>query len=178
MCQAQDGVHLNQEQFIFEIIDPETLENNKKEGELVITNLGRVGSPVIRYRTGDYVRLNPSPCSCGRISPRIDGGIIGRIDDLMIVRGVNLYPSAIENLVRSFSDIDEFSVFVHQKQLLDEIEVQIEGSDPTAKQLQSAFRERFGLRAKVIAVATGSLPRYELKSRRFTDHRRMNKTNN
>ena len=86
--------------------------------------------------------------------------------------------SAIENLVRSFSDIDEFSVFVHQKQLLDEIEVQIEGSDPTAKQLQSAFRERFGLRAKVITVATGSLPRYELKSRRFTDHRRMNKTNN
>lgn len=178
MCEAQDGVHLNQEQFIFEIIDPETMENNKKEGELVITNLGRVGSPVIRYRTGDYVRLNPSPCSCGRISLRIDGGIIGRIDDLMIVRGVNLYPSAIENLVRSFSDIDEFSVFVHQKQLLDEIEVQIEGSDPTAKQLQSAFRERFGLRAKVITVATGSLPRYELKSRRFTDHRRMNKTNN
>ena len=178
MCEAQDGVHLNQEQFIFEIIDPETMENDKKEGELVITNLGRVGSPVIRYRTGDYVRLNPSPCSCGRISPRIDGGIIGRIDDLMIVRGVNLYPSAIENLVRSFSDIDEFSVFVHQKQLLDEIEVQIEGSDPTAKQLQSAFRERFGLRAKVITVATGSLPRYELKSRRFTDHRRMNNTNN
>ena len=94
----------------------------------------------------------------------------------MIVRGVNLYPSAIENLIRSFSDIDEFSVSVHQKQLLDEIEVQIEGSDPTAEQLQSAFRERFGLRAQVITVATGALPRYELKSRRFTDHRRMNKT--
>lgn len=173
MCQAQDGVHLNQKQFIFEIIDPETMKTNKDEGELVITNLGRIGSPVIRYRTGDYVRLNQSPCSCGRTSPRIDGGIIGRIDDLMIVRGVNLYPSAIENLIRSFSDIDEFAVFVHQKQLLDEIEVQIEGSESRAGQLQKAFRERFGLRAKVTTVAVGSLPRYELKSRRFTDYRRM-----
>ena len=141
------------------------------EGELVVSNLGRTGTPVIRYRTGDYVQLTRSLCSCGGTSPRIDGGIIGRIDDLLIIRGVNLYPSAIENLIRSFPDIDEFAVSDQQNQEMDEIETQIEGAESTAKTVQNTFRERFGLRAVVKTVAAGTLPRYELKARRFIDHR-------
>jgi phenylacetate-CoA ligase len=171
MCQAQDGVHLNEDEFIFEVVDPDDANTETDEGELVVSNLGRIGMPVIRYRTGDYVRLNRSPCSCGGASPRIDGGIIGRIDDLLIIRGINLYPSAIENLIRSFPDIDEFAVSVHQSQGMDEIEIQIEGAESTAKTVQNTFRERFGLRAVVKTVAAGTLPRYELKARRFIDHR-------
>jgi len=171
MCQAQDGVHLNEDEFIFEVVDPNDPNTETDEGELVVSNLGRTGTPVIRYRTGDYVQLNRSPCSCGGTSPRIDGGIIGRIDDLLIIRGVNLYPSAIENLIRSFPDIDEFAVSVQQNQEMDEIEIQIEGAESTAKTVQNTFRERFGLRAVVKTVAAGTLPRYELKARRFIDHR-------
>ena len=86
-CEAQAGLHVNESEFIAEVIDPVT-GAPAAEGELVLTNLGRLGSPLIRYRTGDRVRLAPAPCACGRTFQRLEGGILGRLDDMLIVRGV------------------------------------------------------------------------------------------
>src|SRR5256886_10790402 len=90
------------------------------------SNLGRAGFPVIRYRTGDLVRLNLSPCACGRTWARFDGGLLGRSDDMVIIRGVNVYPAAIENVIRQFSAIDEFQVTVKTQQEMQHLEVKIE----------------------------------------------------
>src|SRR6185503_13133777 len=97
-CAKQDGVHLIESEFVFEVIDPATCEPvvDGGQGELVATNLGRAGMPLIRYRTGDLVELDRSPCACGRTFARLKGGILGRADDMVIVRGMNIFPSAIE----------------------------------------------------------------------------------
>jgi len=173
-CQAQAGVHINEGEFICEVIDPATGEP-AEEGELVITNLGRIGMPVVRYRTGDRVKLQTSPCECGRAFLRLEGGVVGRTDDVLIVRGINIFPSAIENIVRGFPESGEFAVDVYRRHELDEIEIRLEinGADPSA--LSSAviqkIRNTFGLRAHVKPVPYGTLPRFDLKSKRFTDHR-------
>jgi phenylacetate-CoA ligase len=174
-CQAQAGLHLNEGEFICEVIDSATGQA-AEEGELVIANLGRVGMPVIRYRTGDHVKLQKQPCECGRTFWRLDGGVIGRIDDVLIVRGVNVYPSAIENIVRRFPEVVEFAVDVYRRQTLDEMEVRLEvsGAAPegVCAAVAAAIREALGLRAVVRAAPHGTLPRFELKAKRFTDHRR------
>ena len=170
-CQAQDGLHLNEDEFICEVVDPQTLEP-AEEGELVITNLGRVGMPVIRYRTGDRVRLTRERCSCGRTSGRLLGGVIGRIDDALIVRGVTFFPSAIESIIRHHREVAEFAVDVYRRQSMDELEVRLEvtGADETVVEaVAGAIRNALGLRARVRLA--DALPRYELKARRFTDHR-------
>lgn len=173
-CEEQAGLHLNEGAFIFEVIDPET-GGPAKEGELVITNLGRIGSPVIRYRTGDYVRLSSSTCACGRTYRRLDGGVIGRIDDVLIIRGVSVYPSAIEDRVRAFAEVDEFAVDVARRGTMDEMAVRIEvrNAEPgnISHRIEQAIRESLGLRAQIQVVPHGTLPRFELKARRFTDHR-------
>ena len=97
-CEAHEGVHVNESEFIAEIIDPGT-GAAAEEGELVLTNLGRLGMPLIRYRTGDYVKPNRDPCRCGRSFVRLQGGVLGRTDDVLIVRGINVFPSAIENII-------------------------------------------------------------------------------
>src|SRR5262249_56552380 len=84
-------------------------------GELTLTNLGRWGSPVLRYRTGDRVRLASSPCPCGRTFARLEGGILGRVDDMLIVRGVNVFPSALEGIVRQHGAVDEFQIEVYRR---------------------------------------------------------------
>lgn len=173
-CQTQTGLHVNEGEFIFEVVDPVSLEP-ADEGELVVTNLGRVGMPVIRYRTGDRVRWDLSPCECGRTFARLDGGVIGRVDDVLIIRGVNIFPSAIENIVRGFSQVGEFAVDVHRHQELDDISLRIEVSDgnetEVAEDVSKALRNAIGLRVMVEPVPFGSLPRFDLKARRITDHR-------
>ena len=174
-CQEQAGVHLNEGEFIYEVIDPETCAP-AEAGELVITNLGRVGMPVIRYRTGDQVKLQTEPCECGRTFWRLEGGVIGRIDDALIIRGVNVYPSTIENIIRRFAEVGEFAVDVYRRGALDEMEIRIQtgGTDPDmiAQAVVKAIRESLGLRVVVKPVPHGTLPNFELKARRFTDHRR------
>jgi phenylacetate-CoA ligase len=173
-CQEQAGLHVNETEFIAEVIDPAT-GAAAPEGELVLTNLGRAGSPAIRYRTGDRVRVAPGPCPCGRTSLRLAGGILGRLDDMLIVRGVNIFPSAIEGIVRRFPAVEEFQIEVFRDGHLDEARVLVEltAADPggTAARLvpsvQGALRAALGLRLEVVAVAPGSLPRYELKARRI-----------
>ena len=174
-CDKQKGLHINEGEFICEVIDPQTGEQASK-GELVITNLGRVGMPVLRYRTGDLIDPESpyATCVCGRTFRQIRRGVIGRIDDALLIRGVLIYPSGIENIVRQFPAVTEFAVDVHRRSALDELEVRLEVSDQaddTADQVARALAHRFGLRADVQIVAPNTLPRFEFKAQRFTDHR-------
>jgi phenylacetate-CoA ligase len=165
-CEAQAGLHVNESEFIAEVIDPRT-GAAADEGELVLTNLGRVGSPLVRYRTGDRVRRASAPCGCGRTFVRLEGGILGRLDDMLIVRGVNVFPSAIEAIVRRFP-VEEFQIEVFRAGELDEMRVlvEIEGGESSARRVQEALRTGLGLRLQVAPVGAGSLPRFELKARR------------
>jgi len=175
-CEEQNGLHVNEGEFICEVINPETGEA-ANEGELVITNLGRVGMPLIRYRTGDRVKLMAEQCACGRSFRRLDGGVIGRIDQVVIVRGINVFPSAIENIVRRFPETGEFAVDLYRRKVLDEMELRIEvrNTEPQAfaNLVADEVRNALGIRVKVIPVPFGTLPRFDLKARRFTDHREI-----
>lgn len=136
-------------------------------GELVLTNLGRVGSPLIRYRTGDVVKAGRD--AGGRLL--LHGGILGRTDDMLHVRGNNLYPAAIEAVVRRFPEVAEFRIVVDRSGPLADLLVEVEpldGSRPTAlaDAVARAIRDELLLRVPVTAVAGGSLPRYEMKARR------------
>ena len=177
-CEQQDGLHLNEDEFLCEILEPGT-DRPAREGELVVTNLGRTGSPVIRYRTGDRVRWHESEsCPCGRNWRRLDGGVIGRLDDALLVRGVNLYPGAIENVVRRFPEVEEFAVHVRRPGDLDELEIEVEvnaggrGAAEVVEGLTAAAHQELAVRPRVSAVDPGRLPRFELKARRVTDHRK------
>ncbi len=174
-CEAQPGgTHAIDSEFIVEVVDPTSGEavSPGEEGELVVTNLGRAGFPVIRYRTGDVVRVDATPCPCGRTFTRFAGGVIGRADDMVVVRGVNVYPGAVENLVREHEGIDEFRVRVVRHREMAELVVEIEcaqGVDATAScaAVTAAFRDRLGLTPRVTAVPRDTLPRFELKAKRF-----------
>lgn len=170
-CAAHDGLHLNEAEFICEVIDPKT-GRAADEGELVITNLGRAGMPVIRYRTGDHVRLAAGVCECGRTFRRLERGVIGRIDDALLVRGVVVFPSAVESIVRRFEGVGEFAIHARRDGELDSLEVHIEAdSEATSDAVSGALRTALGLRVGVQRVEAGSLPRFDLKARRVTDHR-------
>jgi phenylacetate-CoA ligase len=169
------GLHLNEAEFLCEVLDPESGRSvsDGEPGELVVTNLGRTASPVIRYRTGDMVIRRSGRCACGRTWARLEGGILARADDMVAVRGVNVYPAAIETVVRSFDSIVEFRSTVTRsgamRSLSVEIEVAAAQEDPssTAVQLSHELREALGLTVPVHVVASGTLPRYEMKARRF-----------
>jgi phenylacetate-CoA ligase len=165
-CEEQTGLHINESEFIAEVIDPATGVPSV-EGELVLTNLGRLGSPVVRYRTGDRVRRDDRPCPCGRTFMKLAGGILGRLDDMLIVRGVNVFPSAIEDIVRGFPAVDEFQIEVSRREGQDELRVCLDAPDGVdVSTVQDAFRLGLGIRVEVSVVPPRSLPRYELKARR------------
>jgi len=165
-CAEQAGLHVNESEFIAEVIDPAT-GAPARDGELVLTNLGRMGSPVVRYRTSDRVRLAEAPCGCGRTFRRLEGGILGRLDDMLIVRGVNVFPTAIEGIVRRFVDVDEFQIEVFRAGELEEIRILVELEDAAGvPRVQEALRVGLGIRLEVARVPLRSLPRYELKARR------------
>ena len=175
-CQTQPGaIHVNEKEFIAEVIDPNSGEATRagEKGELVITNLGRIGSPVIRYRTGDLVQLRAQPCPCGRPFIMLEGGVLGRADDMVVIRGVNVFPSAIENVMREFPEVEEFRVETCERQAMRELKLIVEpgsgqDSSPALREkISSLVRERIGLRPEVELVAPGSLPRFELKAKRF-----------
>jgi phenylacetate-CoA ligase len=169
-CAAQAGLHVNEAEFVAEIVDPAT-GAPAREGELVLSNLGRLGSPVIRYRTGDRVRVATDPCECGRTFLRLEGGILGRVDDMLVVRGVNVFPSALEGIVRRFPAVDEFTIEVFRHREMDEVRLLVEAADgesrPVVSALEEAVRVDLGIRVEVVAVPPRSLPRWELKARRL-----------
>lgn len=174
-CQAQSGsIHLNELEFIFEVIDPDSCEpvDQGTCGELVVTNLGRAGMPALRYRTGDLVELTAEPCLCGRTLRRIKGGVLGRADDMLIIRGVNVYPSAIDNLLRALPAIVEYEVEIRRIGGMDDLLIKLEiDHQESFSQMQqavlAAFRSQLNIRVSLAQAAPGSLPRYELKARRY-----------
>jgi phenylacetate-CoA ligase len=167
------GLHLLESECIGEVLDPATGEPVPpgQPGELVLTNLGRWGSPALRYRSGDLVRVDPRPCPCGRTFLRLDGGILGRTDDMIHLRGNNLYPSALEAVIRRFPEVAEFRVEVETLRSLPVLRVQLEPAAGTAagiaERVDRAIRDELLFRAEVTVVAPGSLPRFEMKARRL-----------
>ncbi len=159
-CAAGDGVHLIESEFIFEVTP---------EGELVATNLGRWGSPLIRYRTGDRVEVSEEPCSCGSPFRKLKGGILGRVDDMFTVRGVNLFPSQVEEIVRRHPEVVEFVVEHRRLRQMDEVTLLLEcdGGQAPLEAIAHDLRQALGVRIDCRQVAAGTLPRSELKARRL-----------
>ena len=160
-CTAGGGLHLVEPEFIFEV---------SPEGELIATNLGRWGSPLIRYRTGDRVELISGPCACGSPYPKLAGGILGRVDDMFTVRGVNLYPSQVEEIVRRHLEIDEFLIEHRTLRSMDEVVLLFESSFPAPdleERLAADLRQALGARIDCRLVPAGTLTRSELKSKRL-----------
>jgi phenylacetate-CoA ligase len=184
-CDHQPGgAHLIEDHYLEEVVDPESGEpvGYGELGERVVTSFGRGFIPVLRYRTGDLVcRVPADRCGCGRGFDLYDGGIRGRVDDMKVVRGTNVYPRAVEAIVRRVADVEEFQVRLYTADgIRDEIEVLVElpedGQDGDAllaelgRQLAEAHE---GLRFGVRRAEAGSLPRFELKAKRLTDEREV-----
>ena len=173
--EAPGALHVNEGEFIAEVLDPGTGHEvpDGQTGELVLTNLGRTASPIIRYRTGDIVVRRSEPCRCGRTWARLDGGILTRADDMVNIRGVNVYPVGIEAVVRRLPEVVEFRSVVSRtgsmRSLRVEIEVVPEVGDPSAVVAKVAYqlREAIGLNVMVKVAAAGTLPRFEMKANRF-----------
>jgi phenylacetate-CoA ligase len=163
------GLYVNESEFIAEC---RSLESGQPacEGELaelVLTTLGRVGSPVIRYRTGDLVRTSWG--ENGFVF--LQGGVVGRIDDMLIVRGVNVFPGAVEQIIHSFPDVEEFRVTATKVEEMDQLTIELEDRLKQPARIAEEFRLRLGLKVDVRSVPLGTLPRYEGKGRRFVDLR-------
>lgn len=183
--EAPAVMHVNEAEFIAEVIDPQTLQPvpDGEQGELVLTNLGRLGSPLIRYRTGDLVRLTraaPGERDGARETPwwsacaRLAGGILGRADELLFVRGNNVFPAAIEGILRTFEQVVEFRLAVERANGLSDLLIEIEpraettgrAADTLAGAVTAAIRDRLHFRPIVRVVPVGTLPRFEMKARR------------
>lgn len=175
------GVHIIETEFVAEVVDPATglpLPDGEP-GELVVTNLGRVGSPLIRYRTGDLVRLvRGGGCPCGRCFARLEGGILGRVDDMFIVRGNNVFPTAVEAVLRRFPEVAEFRLNVFEDGALTQVRLDVEPApevtDPNGlcERVAHTLHASLSFRADVRHVPAGSLPRFEMKAKRFVRIRR------
>ncbi len=138
--EAQAGLHICDDHFLPEIIDPETGEPlpDGEMGELVITTLTKEAMPLIRYRTGDITRLNPEPCICGRTSVRMDR-VSGRSDDMLIIRGVNVFPSQVESVLLMSPQVEpHYQLLVSRKGALDNMEVQVEIAPDLYKEVSEA----------------------------------------
>ncbi len=176
---APGGLLILETECIAEIIDPETHEPVQKGelGELVITNLGRNGQPVFRFRTGDLVKASIEPCPSGSSLLRLDGGILGRADDMVTIRGNNVFPSSLDAILREFPEVAEYRIVVMTQRAMPHMKVEIEPTVNTAASLDSVeslvdqvrktIKDRLNFQAEVTQVAVNSLPRFELKGRRF-----------
>jgi phenylacetate-CoA ligase len=153
------------ESYFAEIVDPQSGAPMPAgaAGELVLTTLGRVASPVLRYRTGDLVKRLPEAEGFA-----IEGGVISRVDDMIVVRGVNIYPSAVDAVVRSIAGLVEYRVEVSRRGELAEVSLQVECDDiALALEIERALMSAFSLRIPVTRVTSGALPRFEMKARRW-----------
>ncbi len=175
-CPQRPGVlHVMESAYYAEVIDPASGKAvpRGETGELVLTTLGRIGSPLLRYRTGDLVRADAQPCACGRVDLALVGGILGRTDDMIVVRGVNIYPGAVEEIIRATDSVAEYQVQVSTARALTELSLRIEPRPECADVaalvagLEKKFQANFALRVPVSAVPPGTLPRFEMKAKRW-----------
>jgi len=174
-CSSQVGPHVIESEYIVEVIDPDTHEPiDDGRGEIVLTTLGRAATPLIRYRTGDLADLVRKRCSCGRTFVHLRGGLLGRVDDMMTIRGVNVFPSAIENILRRFPEVAEFQGIVTRAKEMQELLLRLETEGLSkaeqaglAQRITAEMHTRLQLRPSLEFAPPGSLPRAEMKSRRF-----------
>lgn len=182
-CSLHDGLHYWSDHLLFEIIDPVTEESlpDGTLGELVITTLTKEGAPLIRYRTRDLTRIIPEPCKCGCPFPRIDR-LLGRTDDRIKIKGVNVYPGQIEDVIHKVEGVSsEYQIVLERDAGRDTMlfRVEIENADDPqnnsikAKQMNKAFHDFIGVSVEVECVTMGALPRSEKKSKRVIDNRDM-----
>ncbi len=168
------GIHINESDFIAEFLPHDETGTSSNGGpaifELVLTSLGRVGWPIVRYRTGDLIALGSSGHSSNQHA-FLPGGILGRADDMVVIRGVNVFPSNVENVLRSFGDITEFRITALTTNSMDELLIEVESHAIDEQQICDALQQKLGLRINVAIVPGGSLPRSESKSHRFIDRR-------
>lgn len=183
-CSHQPGgAHVIEDHVLEEVVDPTTGEpvGYDEMGERVVSSFGRSMIPLLRYRTADLVvRVPADRCTCGRSFDIYEGGVLGRVDDMKLVRGTNVYPRAIEGIVRGFPEVEEFQIRIFREDIRDEIALLVEYSPGTpgsrcvsatetlTKELAAAHE---GLRFRVEEAPAGSLPRFELKARRLVDLR-------
>ncbi len=183
-CQEQDGLHIWVDHYFVELIDPETGEvvGEGEKGELVLTPLTKEALPLLRYRTGDLTMLMTDKCACGRTHPRIHR-VFGRTDDMIVVRGINVFPSQIEHVLMRIPEAgDHFQVIITRKGTLDEMTVKVEVVDEVftgelsdlealRRKIQSELKKELNLRTNVELVEKGTLERFKGKARRVLDLR-------
>ena len=185
-CTYQDGIHIWADQFLVEIIDPETSEPlpDGEQGELVITTLAKEALPLIRYKIGDLTVKTSEVCKCGRTHPRIMR-VLGRVDDMLVIRGINVFPGQIESVLMNIPEVGEhFMIIVDRVNELDTMKVQIEMTDAAfsdkvndimslEKKVASSLKSVLNLAVKVELVENGSLPRSMGKSKKVIDNRKI-----
>ena len=184
-CEAKEGMHIFEDHFLPEIIDPKTgkvLEEGE-EGELVLTTLTREGTSLVRYRTGDITQINYQPCDCGRSIARINK-IKGRVDDMLIIRGVNIFPSQIENVLLQIEEAEpHYQLILERKRGLDELTVELEVSPNTffdevkrvekiEAKIEKEIEDALGLRVGVRLVESRTIERSMGKAKRIIDKRK------
>ncbi|MBR2571084.1 MAG: phenylacetate--CoA ligase [Clostridia bacterium] len=185
-CLFKNGMHVNEDNVIVEIVNPETLEPLPygEKGELVFSTITKEGMPLLRYRTHDLSRLNPEKCECGRTNVRMER-IMGRTDDMLIIRGVNVFPSQIETVLTNIEGCEpHFMLTVERTGTTDSMEIQVEVNDRIfgdtvghleqfRRRIREEMKSALGLSAEIKLVEAKSLPRFEGKARRVVDNRKL-----
>lgn len=179
-CTAQAGaVHVNEAEFFFELLDPVTGKpiQGAGTGEMVLTNLGRLCAPAIRFRTGDVVTVKEEQCSCGRAFRLLDGGIIGRVDEMITIRGMNVFPSQVATITEKHLALgNEYQIVAYTEKGMANLKVLLEFSgnrscEETLRAIGTELRDCLEMRIDVEQVPPGALSRSDYKSKRFIDRR-------
>jgi len=185
-CHLQDGIHIWADLFLIEVVDPKTGEQveDGERGELVVTTLDKWAFPLIRYRIGDLTILNNEPCECGRTHPRIMR-ILGRTDDMIVVRGINVFPSQVESVLMRIPEVgDNYQIIVDRKGPLDVMTVKVEVTESTfsdkisdlmtlSKMVGKELKNVLNITAEVELVEPGTIPRSMGKAQRVIDNRKV-----
>lgn len=185
-CEAQSGSHINEDHFYPELLDPKTLEPvpDGQPGELVFTTLTKEGMPLLRYRTRDLTTLDHKPCSCGRTLVRM-GRILGRSDDMLIIRGINVFPSQVESVILSLPEFEpQYVLIVDRVDNLDTLQIQVEVRpqyftddvktiENLQKKLSDAIQSVITIKASVRVLFPGTIERSQGKGRHVIDNRKL-----
>ena len=183
-CELRCGLHIAEDHFLPEIVDPNTLEAKEEGevGELIITTLTKEGIPLLRYRTRDLTRINKEPCECGRTLARMDK-VMGRSDDMLKIKGVNVFPSQIESVLMPMEEISpHYMLYIRREGYNDNLEIEVELVDGSlleryadlenlTKRIRAKLRSVLGLDAKVTLVQPKKIQRFAGKAQRVVDLR-------
>jgi len=175
-----NGVHILESEFIAEIVNPETgmPVDEGEMGELIVTNLGRSCMPAIRYRSGDLVRVKKGVCPCRRTFRILEGGVLGRKDDMIVIRGVNVFPNVLMNVVENYIQAgDDYQIEAYQEKGINEIAIKLEMKEEKNKEaiqrvIEDEIKRKLNLRVEIGVIPKGTLPKSDYKAKRFIDRRK------